>query len=669
MIQKTKQAARAACVVWCIAMAMPSAVAAADVALLPPVEAFLRAPDIQDVVLSPSGKRLAMTMAGAKGLLYLAVLDLDPIGKPRVVAAYADGNVERVLWVNDDRLAYEVWQRQGLVDNGGVGVFAVNHDGMQSRRLSAWRNTFLVAPSRASSKELPYGWSLVDAAHQGDDVYFSNEQRDGVGDVTNVVIARVNTTTGNLRNLSSGMPAGTRSWVLDRERVPRIAVVAKKGRTSIRWRNPATDQWDEVAEFDPLGPEAFSPLRIDDAGKLLVEANLKSEFTGIYRFDPSARRIEPEPVLQVKGFDLSPSFESDPQTERVLGVHFRADRPASYWFDPAMERIQRGVDAALPGRFNQLFCGNCETSPFLVVRSQSDRQPGEYYLFDRVKTSLARIGAARSRIDEAAQGRRTFQRVTARDGLSMPLYVTRPAGMADGEPRPAVLLVHGGPWIRGSDLRWDAWPQFFASRGYVVLEPEFRGSTGYGGRLFQAGWKQWGRAMQDDLIDAVQWAATQRIVDPKRVCIVGSSYGGYAALMGPIANPEAYRCAASYAGVTDIDLMYDISWSDYSSEWRRYGMPVLIGDQRKDAAALASVSPIRRAGEIKVPVLLGHGAGDVRVPISHYRDFRSAAKAAGVELETVVYDNESHTLSDPANEADYLRRLERLLAKSLAPAP
>jgi dipeptidyl aminopeptidase/acylaminoacyl peptidase len=115
--------------------------------------------------------------------------------------------------------------------------------------------------------------------------------------------------------------------------------------------------------------------------------------------------------------------------------------------------------------------------------------------------------------------------------------------------------------------------------------------------------------------------------------------------------------------------MYDISWSDFSSEWRRYGMPVLIGDQRKDAAILASVSPIRRAGEIKVPVLLGHGAGDVRVPISHFRDFRSAAKAAGVELETVVYDNESHSLIDPANEADYLRRLERLLAKSLAPAP
>jgi dienelactone hydrolase len=668
MIQKTKRAARAACVAWCIAMAMLSQVSAADAAL-PPVEAFLRAPDIQDVVLSPSGKRLAMTMAGAKGLLYLAVLDLDPIGKPRVVAAYGDGNVERVLWVNDERLAYEVWQRQGLVDNGGVGVFAVNHDGTQTRRLSAWRNTFLVAPSRASSKELPYGWSLVGAAHQGDDVYFSNEQRDGVGDVTNVVIARVNTTTGNLRNLSSGMPAGTRSWVLDRERVPRIAVVSKKGRTSIRWRNPTADQWEEVAEFDPLGPEAFTPLRIDDAGKLLVEANLKSEFTGIYRFDPSARRIEPEPVLQVKGFDLSPAFESDPQTERVLGVHFTADRPASYWFDPAMERIQRGVDAALPGRFNQLFCGNCETSPFLVVRSQSDRQPGEYYLFDRAKTSLARIGAARARIDEATQGRRTFHRVTARDGLSMPLYVTRPAGIAEGEPRPAVLLVHGGPWVRGSDLHWSAWPQFFASRGYVVLEPEFRGSTGYGGRLFQAGWKQWGRAMQDDLIDAIQWAAAQRLVDPKRVCVVGSSYGGYAALMGPIANPEAYRCAASYAGVTDIDLMYDISWSDFSSEWRRYGMPVLIGDQRKDAAILASVSPIRRAGEIKVPVLLGHGAGDVRVPISHFRDFRSAAKAAGVELETVVYDNESHSLIDPANEADYLRRLERLLAKSLAPAP
>jgi dipeptidyl aminopeptidase/acylaminoacyl peptidase len=230
---------------------------------------------------------------------------------------------------------------------------------------------------------------------------------------------------------------------------------------------------------------------------------------------------------------------------------------------------------------------------------------------------------------------------------------------------PAVLLVHGGPWVRGSDLGWSAEAQFYASRGYRVLEPEFRGSAGYGWRHFHAGWKQWGLAMQDDLADAVQWAARQGLIDPARVCIVGGSYGGYAALMGPIAHPGTYRCAASLAGVTDIDLMYSVSWSDFSEEYKRYGMPVLVGDRVKDAEMLARSSPIKRVAEIKVPLLLAHGAQDHRVPIVHEQDFVAAARQAGVDVEVHLYPEEGHGFYDPANRADYYGHLERFLAKAL----
>jgi dipeptidyl aminopeptidase/acylaminoacyl peptidase len=230
-------------------------------------------------------------------------------------------------------------------------------------------------------------------------------------------------------------------------------------------------------------------------------------------------------------------------------------------------------------------------------------------------------------------------------------------------------MVHGGPWVRGTDLSWNADAQFLASRGYRVLEPEFRGSQGYGLDHFRAGWKQWGRAMQDDLADAVQWAVAQKLVDPSRVCVYGNGYGGYASLMAPISHPATFRCAASVGAAVDIDLMYSIAWrgSGFSENHKSHGMPVLIGDREKDAAMLAAASPLKRVGEIKVPVLLAHGAADRRVPLDHAKQFVSAAREAGVAVEPVYYTNEALGWFDPANHADFLSRLERFLAKSLQP--
>jgi dipeptidyl aminopeptidase/acylaminoacyl peptidase len=301
----------------------------------------------------------------------------------------------------------------------------------------------------------------------------------------------------------------------------------------------------------------------------------------------------------------------------------------------------------------------------VVVESSSDRQPGQYFLFDREKSSLDSIGSARPWIAEAQQGSRTFHQVKSRDGLVLPVYVTHPAGDTKGQALPAVVMVHGGPYVRGVDALWSAEPQFLASRGYRVIEPEFRGSTGYGFKLFRAGWKQWGRAMQDDIADAVEWAVAQKLVDPGKVCIMGASYGGYAALMGPIRHPGLYRCAISYAGVTDVDLMYDISWSDVTEQYKRYGMPALVGDRDKDAQWLREGSPLQRAAEIKVPVLLAHGGLDRRVPVQHARQFASAARGASVRLEQVTYSDEGHGWFLPENHTDFLRKVEKFLAGSM----
>lgn len=635
----------------------------------PPVEDYTRPAEIADVDISPSGRRLAVLSFGPQGRRRLGVMDLDPPGHARIVADYAHADVSHARWINDERLVYFVAEPGPWVRPDGAGTFAVNHDGSDRRELIGAVGFVTSAGTGAGSRRLPWEWSLHSVVGDGSaDIFVMRGTYGNTGELKDATVARQDTLTGLWRPLSLGTPAGTRDHWFDTRHELRMVSTWRAGRTQLHWREPGGDRWQEVADFDELADAGLTPWHIDAEGQVVVQARVNGDTIGLYRFDPKARRLDPQPLVAVNGFDLDEALPvTDPASGRLLGLHFVADRPMSVWFDERMQQLQRGLDAALPaGRSNRIYCGRCETTRFFVVRSSSDRQPGEYYLFDRDKGTLARIGAARPWIDEATQGRRTMHRVAMRDGLKIPVVVTDPPGAKPGEALPAVVLVHGGPWVRGTSVRWEHEAQFLASRGWRVLQPEFRGSTGYGLRLFRAGWKQWGRAMQDDLVDTVKWAAAQGGVDAARVCVSGASYGGYASLMAPIATPGVFRCAASYAGVTDIEQMYSISWSDISEASKRYSMPALIGSPDKDAALLAAASPLRRVAEIKVPVFLAHGYDDVRVPVAHARRFVKAAQAAGVAVEEVIYEKEGHGFYFPENEADFYRRLEAFLARSLS---
>ncbi len=649
-----------------VALAL-SAASASGATPLQPIENFTKRPVLSDVTLSPSGDRMAVITFNKEGRRMLAVMNLNPIGQIKVVGSFSDADVTSVAWVNDKRLVYEAFQDGPVIKEGGAGTFAVNADGSQERQLISWRHALDSTRSAIRSRVLPYGWffrSAIDG--DGEDVFVERTVKDNAGQIKQIELARLNTSTGELRSQSYGMPEGGSSWLMDSQQEPRVVSAFQAGRTKIHWRDSASASWKEIAEFDSYTGAGFRPMLVDSDGQLVVGAKHDGDTTAIYKFDPLTKRMSQDPQLKVNGFDLPNGAEIDSRTKRLLGWHFTADRPVSYWFDDRINAIQQSIDKALPvGRNNLLICGRCETSRFFVVKSRSDRQPGEYFLYDREKKSLERIGAERPWIDEATQATRSYHRVTTRDGLSMPVYLTHPVGSRPNTPLPTVVLVHGGPWVRGSDLNWDAEAQFLASRGYRVLQPEFRGSTGYGAKLFEASWKQWGLAMQNDLVDAVQWAVKQAWVDASKVCVSGGSYGGYASLMAPIATPGVFKCAASFAGVTDIDLMYSITWSDFSEEYKRFGMPVLVGDRAKDAQQLARTSPLKRVSEIKVPVLLGHGGLDRRVPVQHASEFFDAARSAGVDIERINYPDEGHGFFNPKNATDYYARLEKFFAKSL----
>lgn len=253
----------------------------------------------------------------------------------------------------------------------------------------------------------------------------------------------------------------------------------------------------------------------------------------------------------------------------------------------------------------------------------------------------------------------------ARDGRDLPVWITRPAGSTG--PLPAVVLVHGGPWARGGTWDWRPQQQFLASRGYLVIEPEMRGSAGYGQAHLEAGFKQFGQAMQDDVADALLWARQAGLAD-ERACIMGASYGGYSALMGLVRHPDLYRCAVASLAPADLDLLVEGSFwvdDDYAAA-REKVIPERLADPKKDAAMITANSPMKQAARIKAPVLLAYGELDKRVPLKHGERMRDALKQAGNPPEWVTY-REGHGFQALPNQLNYYARVEAFLAKHLAP--
>lgn len=230
-----------------------------------------------------------------------------------------------------------------------------------------------------------------------------------------------------------------------------------------------------------------------------------------------------------------------------------------------------------------------------------------------------------------------------------------------------VVLVHGGPFVQAKFWRWDAEVQFLAARGYAVLEPQFRGTLGFGQAYYRAGWKQWGKAMQTDIADATRWAIEEGIANPQRIAIAGASYGGYATLMGLVRNAELFRCGVAWVGVTDLDMLHTVDWDDVSSNYKKFGMPTLLGDRVRDAADLRANSPLTHSASIHQAVLLAYGGADKRVPLIHGETFRRAIQAKNSKTEWMVYRDEGHGWRVPANQIDFWNRTARFLDKHLTP--
>jgi prolyl oligopeptidase PreP (S9A serine peptidase family) len=476
---------------------------------------------------------------------------------------------------------------------------------------------------------------------------------------------RLNTRTRELKSTFAGtQPAAARYWLTDDRDVPRVVTSQVQGRCITSYRKADATSWSELDNGACFTDQRFTPEFFDGDDTLYVRAGYQG-YAALFRYDLKNLKMDQEPFISTPGFDFEGSAETDTVTHRLIGIHLQTDAGSTYWLNPVMKAEQAKVDALMPATTNKIHCAaDCLGTPVLLVEASSDRQPKQYLLYTRASGTLRGLGAAYPDIDARQMGLRDFHRFKARDGRAIPAYVTQPPGKAAG-PLPAVVLVHGGPHTRGAYWDWDQEAQFLASRGYLVIEAEFRGGTGFGYEHFHAGWKQWGGTMQDDLADAAQWAIQQGWADPRRIAIVGASYGGYATLMGLIKEPQLFRAGVAWAGVTDIGLMFDTPQSDASREWLNYGMRTLVGDPDKDAELFRKNSPLLRAAELKQPLLLAHGLEDTRVPVEHANRFRDAVRQHNPNVELITYANEGHGWRHADNRIAFWKRVDAFLEKNL----
>lgn len=346
-----------------------------------------------------------------------------------------------------------------------------------------------------------------------------------------------------------------------------------------------------------------------------------------------------------------------------IGAYYNATSPQAVIWNRSHPDAQpiASILAAFPGRIVRVTSTSADGNK-VIVASMGDRDPGTWYLFDRAANRATPLARAKSWLSEANLPKNREVVLTARDGISLHGVLTLPAkGPELGLPM--VVVPHGGPHGVYDSAMYDTEAALLASEGYAVLRVNFRGSGGYGRKFQQSGWMQWGRAMQDDVTDATQWAIAQGIAAPDRICVYGWSYGGYAALMGGVREPALYRCIVGGAGPYDLAKLYkwgNIRRSDYGLEY----LAKVVG---KDQKVLAERSPTTQAAAIKVPVLLVHGRLDARVDVAHARRLAKSLREAGVDVQFQEYLKAGHGLNLDEDETDFYTRLLAFLAKNTQP--
>lgn len=638
----------------CAAMLGLLLTTSATLAASPPIEQFLKQPTFWDMKISPDGKHLAATVPQGDDKSILVILDRASM-KPTALLQMRNGEfIADFVWVNDHRLLASAARKQGVLDQPvPTGeLYGVNADGKSAGVLFGYRANVITDQGGTRLKQRKAEAAsafLIDTIPDRPKEVLIEVQPWGAED--EVSEARLmNIETGKtIRVARSPLPRGR--FFADRKGNLRLCFGETAELVQKIYARPA-DGGDWVLLHDEAkAGYQIRPLAFEADGKHLLVSRERAEgANAVYRWnleDNSQVQLL-EPGTANPG-DMLDGIEHG----SVYALVTEPGKPEIAYIDAKSReaKLSRALAEAFPGQLAYV-TSFTRDGKFGLVHVYSDRNPGEFYLFDLATLHADYISGAREWIDPEQMAEMRPITVKARDGTPLYGYLVLPKGR-EAKNLPLVVNPHGGPHFVRDHWGFDEEAQLLASRGYAVLKLNFRGSGGYGNHYETAGYQQWGRLMQDDLADGVRWTIEQGLIDAKRICTYGASYGGYAALMNVARYPELYRCAVGYAGVYDLSLMYkkgDIQETRYGNSY----LDRVIGQDRLDQD-----SPVNQVARIKVPVMLVHGGEDVRVPPAHAERMREALTKAGNPPEWLFEAREGHGFFNQPNK---LRLYTSLLA-------
>ncbi len=621
------------------------------------VDAYVKQDRIERIKISPTGDFMAFTVP-MEDRTILAIMRRSDKKIVAKAAGRKDSVVSDFWWANDERVIVSMAERLGSRDEPyATGeLHAINADGSKGMALASPYGVDDPVNAGRILLELEPAVFLIDTL-PGDE----RKVLVAAWPFTPDPVTRVETLDIYSRRRVTVATAPVRRARFAADAAGEVRFAAGYGpdnSSKLYYRDARGSDWRLVND-EAQSHRVIFPLGFSEDGKL---AYLQSEMAegpdAILSYDPaSGKQVE---LLRDAVVDPWQTIERL-GTREPAGAWFMHDGLRSRFFDEtsATARLYRSLEKAFPGLAVSV-TSTTRGGRLALIYVWSERSNGDYYLFDTVDKTANIVYSRREWFDPArAQPTREVE-LQARDGRKLYGYLTRPSGKENGA-LPLVVLPHGGPFSVYDQWGFDDESQMLAEAGYAVLRVNYRGSGNYGRDHLQAGAKQWGKAMQDDLTDATRWAVAQGIADPARICIYGASYGGYAALMGVAKEPELYRCAVGYVGVYDLERVYRDSRDSRSSR-------VWVGDWMGERDALAPVSPVNLAGRIKAPVFLAAGGKDERAPIEHSRKMEKALKAAGVPVETLYYDSEGHGFYTEAHRREYYVRLLDFLSRYLGGA-
>ncbi len=606
---------------------------------LPPIEDFFRPSTYSSAQISPNGKYLGIIVdRGDQDIL--TIMKMEDLSILKVNQLPDGKSVARFSWVGDERLMFTASRKYGaFAAPSGTGEwFAVNADVSQARPIIFYGTRSATERGKTVGNQ---SFSLADPLDEDPQhvLMEANYRRsaDGVG--TEMVL--VDTFTGT-RKVVARAPTDNCSLTLDEKKEVRFALCVddenEKGeydQVTELYRREADDSWTLVNksgsggfDLNVLGTSKNGTIyALQDDRKVPAAFGTVDRTTGAFK-----------PLFQDKVTEVS-SWVSSPTDDTVLAVMTEAGAPRITLVDeqhPDTE-LYASLAGAFPGQVVN-FASATRDGKKILVSVYSDKNPGELYLYDRDTAKARFLLKGREWVDPAkAASIRSFS-FTARDGLKVHGYLTIPAG-SNGKNLPLIVNPHGGPMGPRDNWRYNPETQLFASRGYAVLQVNYRGSGGFGKAFQDMAYGQWATGIMNDVIDATKWAIKDGVADAERICIYGASFGGYSALMAPARDQELYKCAFGYVGLYDAQIQFKLSDTGDSNSGTRY-LQRAFGATRAEQDAM---SPINHVGKITLPVMMAAGARDPRCPPEHTEKMFAALEAAGNKPEgMIIASGEQH---------------------------